>query len=770
MGTACTLALPEEPQLTLPRDSAEPKNLLCKDVATEVEANEDATCCICLDGYSRWRLPCGHKYHESCLDQWLQRRTTCPTCGAGYGDRTGSMPDGSMRWGWLSRSVSGTQCRTIMLHFHFPTGNLAGRIYDGRSLHAYLPDDEQGRHLLALFQLAFRRRLMFCLSQSNTTGRLRPTFAVRLKTATHGGPARHGYPDANYYSTVVEELRKAGVQLNEALAVAVQLESSMVKRKRFTALLEDILQCACRVAVMVTPPGFMAAVSFLALVYIVVIPSRMSLLHSLNLFCITAFGLFCRYLEDHVAAATNFLGVTYSLVRCFAKGRLSMTCEDISHFGRNLVNKYSETMTLVLLLRSSTFVDRFLPGAWLVLTGMWLLKMLLTIINKRETTHSGLQQPLLHTVEIQAVIDAAPRRASQRRSLEEIETGRPLAEEDWVLYANCPSLQGRTDSMEMFSSMVRPLPSTVHDAASKILRQMLENELRYSEYAVFYHSYSSHCLMYELQTALAMCILDYPITGPPVMRLRRQPFQNVKCLQNLLQIWESAMHDQTAEFQAVAISAFCSCFASGGLSQNLLQDLIHASLFRGSQAHISSFKLKVMMKDILLASGLCSSNVQALESIVDSVFALGRKYGLKVPGWRCWRRAENEGHLMQIFIHASVVDAMAYGSASRGKLDRGGIPLSRWLLQQSPVEGHARLLTHPDLFLDFNRGLAHAFHYSIGYGPEHRSALLTDLCDLIKPHIKDLTASRASLGYERPCQRAREVETDLESAGMIYSI
>ena len=117
---------------------------------------------------------------------------------------------------------------------------------------------------------------------------------------------------------------------------------------------------------------------------------------------------------------------------------------------------------------------------------------------------------------------------------------------------------GRSDASDLFHALVKPLRPIVSDTVGKIMHEMLENELRYSEeYVVFYHSYSSSCLLYEVQTALAACILDYPIDGPPVMRLRRQPYQNIKSLQNLLQLWESTMRDQTTEFQVGSSFSMC---------------------------------------------------------------------------------------------------------------------------------------------------------------------------------------------------------------------
>ena len=170
-------------------------------------------CSICLEGDANVLLPCGHRYHAECLDRWFETRQVCPTCGRAYGDTVGTMPDGVMSWHFRKQRLAGYSCPTVVLHFFFPRGTVDGEEFEGRSQHAYLPDDEEGRSLLALFQLAFRRRLLFGLRPSLTTGRLRPTFSIHMKTSMSGGPARHGYPDPQYYRSALEELRLAGDRL-----------------------------------------------------------------------------------------------------------------------------------------------------------------------------------------------------------------------------------------------------------------------------------------------------------------------------------------------------------------------------------------------------------------------------------------------------------------------------------------------------------------------------------------------------------------------------
>lgn len=60
------------------------ENIDWDSIIPNVELQEEETCTICinLDNELRKELPCGHRFHFSCLKSWLTRNPTCPICRA----------------------------------------------------------------------------------------------------------------------------------------------------------------------------------------------------------------------------------------------------------------------------------------------------------------------------------------------------------------------------------------------------------------------------------------------------------------------------------------------------------------------------------------------------------------------------------------------------------------------------------------------------------------------------------------------------------------
>lgn len=72
-------------QQPAPTDAVQslPTCVLCEEDVARLPA-EHKTCTICMedfaDGDELRMLPCFHRFHKGCVDEWLRRSGTCPTC------------------------------------------------------------------------------------------------------------------------------------------------------------------------------------------------------------------------------------------------------------------------------------------------------------------------------------------------------------------------------------------------------------------------------------------------------------------------------------------------------------------------------------------------------------------------------------------------------------------------------------------------------------------------------------------------------------------
>eukprot|EP00928_Gymnodinium_smaydae_P043347 TRINITY_DN29063_c0_g1_i1.p1 TRINITY_DN29063_c0_g1~~TRINITY_DN29063_c0_g1_i1.p1 ORF type:complete len:653 (+),score=115.54 TRINITY_DN29063_c0_g1_i1:268-1959(+) len=162
---------------------------------------------------------CGHQFHSPCLKQWFQKIARCPVCNDACGKLLGSGPKvGTLSWKQIDTQLPGfSRWNTIQLCMMFPPGiDDDGQSYLGRSEVAYLPNNEQGKMLLRLFIVAFKRRLLFGLGHSLSRGTRMPIFNIHLKTRVLGGAARHGYPDDSYIDRTFQELSGYGICVESA--------------------------------------------------------------------------------------------------------------------------------------------------------------------------------------------------------------------------------------------------------------------------------------------------------------------------------------------------------------------------------------------------------------------------------------------------------------------------------------------------------------------------------------------------------------------------
>ena len=746
-------------RLVLPEDAAELRQPKASDVLesleTEPESEEDRTCCICLDGDAAAQLPCGHKYHAACLESWFEQRPSCPTCGQFYGDRMGSMPDGSMSWSWRRVSLAGHTCSTIVLHFNFPGGSRDGQSFDGRSQHAYLPDNEEGKKLLAMFQLAFRRKVLFSLTQSLTTGRWQPTFAIHLKTSMTGGPAMHGYPDEQYFDSAVEELRVAGIDLDSAMPVAICLHrgsSQMLKLRCATCLglcflnlVQRTLPLATIIVLSLSNDGRMTLYAIMALALAIVLPPKAPTLILLCWLVLLAAQL-ARLSETHWITVLSF--VMMLLAALFSIGHLCTSTRPRFARFRNLciqIFQRSEAKLSVLifsLIISGTWrINGYCLTVFILACLSFLfaccrrcVALVLRRIYGTRTSRLSLTEPLLS--DMQQVLDAG----DQVPPVPVPDLGRPprpLEEEDWATYASTPSLQGRTNMKRIHNIFLTSLPQPARIKASSVVHEMLANEKRLEGFVPFYHLYAISGLLYELQTVLAVEFLEYPITGPPVMRLSRRPFIELRSLSALLAMRQRNVSDRASEYRSLAVSAFSSCFANGGYAKSIQQ-----YMWEGFPSGTSNYVNK-LIEDLLSTAGI-ATEPDLLSTLKSRINNIGKTYGLT---------SSPPGQILQIFVHKSVVDAFAYGAQPLGALAPRGIPVTQWLQQQCPLEGQMRLVPHPDLFLDLGssgreRGLVQIFD-SCPSRDIDKLALRRELQAVLRPFLNPVR-SRQLLGYSDP--------------------
>ncbi|KFO75633.1 putative E3 ubiquitin-protein ligase DTX2, partial [Cuculus canorus] len=224
----------------------EPEAVVRKYLEELKSAPADEDCIICMEklcspsGYSDacesstikpetvGRLKnCQHTFHMLCMlamyangnkDGSLQ----CPSCKTIYGEKTGTQPKGKMEVSTFPQSLPGHKdCGTIQIVYHISRGIQGpehpnpGMPYTARGFprYCYLPDNEKGRKVLELLRVAWKRRLIFTVGTSNTTGESNTVVwnEIHHKTEMDTNLSGHGYPDPNYLDNVLAELAAQGV-------------------------------------------------------------------------------------------------------------------------------------------------------------------------------------------------------------------------------------------------------------------------------------------------------------------------------------------------------------------------------------------------------------------------------------------------------------------------------------------------------------------------------------------------------------------------------
>jgi len=188
---------------------------------------------ICLEKCEK------HYFHYKCMidyikfvckpptDEYVEALPSpfliCPYCKIIYGTLMGNHPLGYMdtyRTG--SRTCAGYNCdTTIVIMYTFPKGVLPNGIkYKGTKREAYLPNNEEGREILALLRTCFERKLIFRFGISDTTGEQNAICwnGVHHKTSCSGGGwgySNDSVVNAKYFEQLKIELKHKGITSSE---------------------------------------------------------------------------------------------------------------------------------------------------------------------------------------------------------------------------------------------------------------------------------------------------------------------------------------------------------------------------------------------------------------------------------------------------------------------------------------------------------------------------------------------------------------------------
>lgn len=235
--------------------------------------------------------------------------------------------------------------------------------------------------------------------------------------------------------------------------------------------------------------------------------------------------------------------------------------------------------------------------------------------------------------------------------------------------------------------------------ASGCFAKMADHEkVLCEDWAVFYHTYSYAALIYELQAAVAAVLYQFPSRQSTLPRILVSDFARLPDAPALIREFRDRFSkdrmDHHPEYRAVGISAMCSLVALGP------EVSTPTAFLAGFSQEDLSFT-DALMKS--LAS--CYIPQAKIKRLASEIVALSERYGLDVSKFNGRACASGKaGHLLQIFVHRSCLDEIAYAALPYGELDEARHMISDWLAGDFPTNfGQARLVANPKAFTNSDR-------------------------------------------------------------------
>eukprot|EP00052_Salpingoeca_macrocollata_P027098 m.255633 g.255633 ORF g.255633 m.255633 type:complete len:521 (-) comp22694_c0_seq2:82-1644(-) len=274
--------------------------------------------------------------------------------------------------------------------------------------------------------------------------------------------------------------------------------------------------------------------------------------------------------------------------------------------------------------------------------------------------------------------------------------------------------------------------------AKRCFDRMLGNEARLcGEWAVFYHSTSFACLLYEVQAAVAAVLFRFKSNFSSLPRLLKAPYNEIATKDELLEAFKKMPGmDHNVKFRSVAICATTTLVGPD-------PEAPPKNVFLAGYC-CSDVSFKGVLTQLLES---CYVPKDKVKKLADDIVKLSEKHGLDVSqfgGKRC--KSGRAGHLLQIFMKRELVERFVYASLPFGVLDKTRDPIEKHLNGPGPISGQVRILCHPSLFMQasqvrmFVYAADETFH-------DNREKFQEELTALLKPILgRDDTRERAAKG------------------------
>jgi len=277
--------------------------------------------------------------------------------------------------------------------------------------------------------------------------------------------------------------------------------------------------------------------------------------------------------------------------------------------------------------------------------------------------------------------------------------------------------------------------------ARHCFEQMMTNEKRMcKEWAVFYHSYNTAAVLYELQAAVASVLFRFQSTYATLPRLLRGNFPMIPDARTLEKMWPTwPEKDHSPIFKSVAICATTS------LLRKDPEATPTAWFLKGYAASVPDTAL---IQSLVASCGVEASLAGTLATKIQATFV---KFNVGAKG--------RAGHMLQIFMKRHLVDKYVYAALPYGVPDSSRAPLGKHLNGPGPIVGQVRMVVHPSAFLRATRTRVYCYSADPEYH-KRRAELQDTLTDILAPALGSdearIRAARGIFGAELPAWYSSE--------------